>query len=72
MLLVGVRPFQRVVKSLILDRITLFVAIPTVYKILAEKDMPWIVKKLLNLRLCVSGAAPLPPHGRNATCRCTG
>ena len=59
-LLPGVRPFQRVVKSLILDRITLFVAIPTVYKILAEKDMPWIVKKLLNLRLCVSGAAPLP------------
>jgi len=60
-LLPGVRPFQRVVKSLILDRITLFVAIPTVYKILAEKDMPWIIKKLLNLRLCVSGAAPLPP-----------
>lgn len=29
-LLPGVRPFQRVVKSLILDRITLFVAIPTV------------------------------------------
>ena len=60
-LLPGVRPFQRVVKSLILDRITLFVAIPTVYKILAEKDMPWIVKKLLALRLCISGAAPLPP-----------
>ena len=60
-LLPGVRPFQRVVKSLIFDRITLFVAIPTVYKILAEKDMPWIVKKLLRLRLCISGAAPLPP-----------
>jgi len=60
-LLPGVRPFQRVVKSLILDRITLFVAIPTVYKILAEKDMPRIVKWLLKLRLCVSGAAPLPP-----------
>jgi long-chain acyl-CoA synthetase len=59
-LLPGVRPFQRVVKSLILDRITFFVAIPTVYKILAEKDMPWFIKKLLNLRLCVSGAAPLP------------
>ncbi|HEY6010739.1 MAG TPA: AMP-binding protein, partial [Nitrospirota bacterium] len=57
----GVKPFQRVVKSLIFDRITLFVAIPTVYKILAEKDMPWIVKKLLKLRLCISGAAPLPP-----------
>lgn len=60
-LLPGVRPFQRVLKSLILDRITLFVAIPTVYKILAEKKMPWIVKKLLSLRLCISGAAPLPP-----------
>lgn len=59
-ILPGVRPFSRVVKSLILDRITLFVAIPTVYKILAEKDMPWFVKLLLNLRLCVSGAAPLP------------
>lgn len=60
-LLPGVRPFQRVVKSLVFDRITLFVAIPTVYKILAEKDMPKIVKWLLKLRLCVSGAAPLPP-----------
>ena len=59
-LLPSVRPFSRVVKSLIVDRITLFVAIPTVYKILAEKNMPFFVKLLLNLRLCVSGAAPLP------------
>ena len=59
-LLPGVRPFSKVVKSLILDRITLFVAIPTVYKILAEKNMPYFIKLLLNLRLCVSGAAPLP------------
>lgn len=60
-LLRGVRPFQRVVKSLIFDRITIFVAIPTVYKILAEKGMPRIMKWLLKLRLCISGAAPLPP-----------
>jgi len=60
-LLPGVKPFQRVVRSLIMDRITLFVAIPTVYKILAEKGMPWFVKALLRLRLCISGAAPLPP-----------
>lgn len=59
-LLPSVRPFSRVVKRLIADRITLFVAIPTVYKILAEKNMPFIVKLLLNLRLCISGAAPLP------------
>ena len=59
-LLPAIRPFSRVVKTLIVDRITLFVAIPTVYKILAEKDMPFLVKLLLNLRLCISGAAPLP------------
>jgi long-chain acyl-CoA synthetase len=59
-LLPSVRPFSRVVKSLIFDRITLFVAIPTIYKILAEKNMPLLVKLLLNLRLCISGAAPLP------------
>ena len=59
-LLPGVRPFSQVVKSLIIDRITLFVAIPTVYKILAEKNMPRFIKMLLNLRLCISGAAPLP------------
>jgi long-chain acyl-CoA synthetase len=59
-LLPGVRPFSRVMKSLILDRTTFFVAIPTVYKILAEKNMPFFVKLLLNLRLCISGAAPLP------------
>jgi long-chain acyl-CoA synthetase len=61
-LLPGVKPFQRVVRSLIVDRITLFVAIPTVYKILAEKGLPWYVKALLRLRLCISGAAPLPPR----------
>ena len=59
-LLPAVRPFSRVVKSLIVDRITLFIAIPTIYKILAEKNMPFIIKLLLNLRVCISGAAPLP------------
>ncbi len=59
-LLPSVRPFSRIVKSLLLDRITIFIAIPTVYKILAEKDMPFFLKLFLNLRLCISGAAPLP------------
>jgi len=59
-LLPSVRPFSRVIKSLITDRITLFVAIPTVYKILVEKKIPFLVKLLLGLRLCVSGAAPIP------------
>jgi long-chain acyl-CoA synthetase len=59
-LLPSVRPFSRVVKRLILDRVTFFVAIPTIYKILAEKGMPFFVKLLLGLRVCISGAAPLP------------
>jgi long-chain acyl-CoA synthetase len=59
-LLPSVRPFSRVVKRLILDRVTFFVAIPTIYKILAEKGMPFFEKLLLGLRVCISGAAPLP------------
>ncbi len=59
-LLPSVHPFSRVLRCLIVDRITIFVAIPTVYKILADRNMPFFLKPFLNLRLCVSGAAPLP------------
>ena len=59
-LLPSVRPFSRVLRRLIHDRITFFVAIPTVYKILAERRIPTLIKLLLNLRICISGAAPLP------------
>ncbi|MDD5491077.1 MAG: long-chain fatty acid--CoA ligase [bacterium] len=62
-ILVSVMPFHRVLKSLVVDRITVFVSIPVVYKLLLKAKIPaffffWIVP----LRLCVSGGAPLPPE----------
>lgn len=59
----SVMPFHRVLKSLVLDRITVFVSIPIVYKLLLKAKIPaffffWI----LPLRICVSGGAPLPPE----------
>ncbi len=54
-----VTQFNKVIKSLIFDRITLFVAVPTIYNILAQKKIPPVAMRLLALRFCVSGAAPL-------------
>lgn len=52
--------FDKVIKSLMFDRITLFVAVPTIYNILAEKNIPAVAMKLLAIRICVSGGAALP------------
>lgn len=52
--------FDKVIKALMFDRITLFVAVPTIYNILAEKNIPATAMKLLALRICVSGGAALP------------
>ncbi|GBE06700.1 long-chain-fatty-acid--CoA ligase [bacterium BMS3Abin10] len=63
-LLGSVKPFSRVLKSLVKDRITLFVAVPTVYNLLARKKIPLFLKHVLKLvlkiRACVSGASALP------------
>lgn len=63
-LLKSVKPFSKIINSIFKDRITLFVAVPTVYNILSRKRIPFIVrcllKFLMNIRLCVSGAAALP------------
>jgi len=63
-LLPSVKPFSRIIKSIFRDRITLFVAVPTVYNILAKIRLPFILKYifrfLMNIRICVSGAAALP------------
>lgn len=63
-LLRSVKPFSKVVNSIFRDRITLFVAVPTVYNVLSKKRMPFIVrclfKLLINIRACISGAAALP------------
>jgi len=63
-LLASVKPFSKVISSIFTDRITLFVAIPTIYNILSKKKMPFFLrfffKFLINIRACISGAAALP------------
>ncbi len=62
-ILESVMPFHRVIKSLALDRITIFVSIPLVYKLLLRAKIPsFFFFWMLPLRLCVSGGAPLPPE----------
>jgi len=56
----SVRPFSNVVKGVLFGRATFFVAIPAVYNLLSMKKFPRLILWLLPLRLCVSGAAPLP------------
>ena len=68
-LLPSVKPFSRVIKSIFKDRITLFVAVPAIYNILARKRLPFFLKHLLKyflkIRTCVSGAAALPEETLN-------
>lgn len=63
-LLESVKPFSMVINSIIKKRITLFVAIPTIYTILSKKRMPFlfrlIFKCLVRIRACISGASALP------------
>jgi len=58
--LTSVKPFNKVIKAIVFGRATFFVAIPAVYNLLSEKKFPRVILRLLALRLCVSGAAPLP------------
>jgi len=55
----SVKPFDAVLKTLILKRITGFVAIPQIYHLLGERKLPWWLKKLIRIRFCISGSAPL-------------
>jgi long-chain acyl-CoA synthetase len=63
-LLESVKPFSRVVNSILRDRITLFIAVPTIYNLLSRKKMPFffrlMFRLLVKVRVCISGAAALP------------
>jgi long-chain acyl-CoA synthetase len=55
----SVQPFSNILKAVLFDRISIFVAIPQVYNVLAGKKMPKFFKWFNPIRVCVSGAAPL-------------
>lgn len=55
----SVKPFARVLKCILLQRVTIFIGIPKLYDILSEKKIPFFIKPFLRLRLFISGSAPL-------------
>ncbi len=61
----GVRPFSKVLKAIMLYRVTVFVSVPAVYNILINIKIPKFIfwpflrKILFPLRVCISGAAAL-------------
>jgi len=64
-LMKSVRPFRRVLRAILRNKVTVFVGVPSLFSILNEVKLPWIVDSfiirfLLPLRVCISGAAALP------------
>jgi len=60
----SIKPFKRVARCLIKNRITIFVAIPPIYNILTSIKIPRVLtlrifKFFLPLRICISGASSL-------------
>jgi long-chain acyl-CoA synthetase len=63
-LLKSVRPFSKIIRSVVCDRVTFFVAVPAVYNILSKKKinilLRYMLRMFLPVRGCISGAAALP------------
>ncbi len=64
-LMKSLRPFKRLIRAIRKNRVTVFVAIPSLYNILVNLKLPKIVDtpliKLFNpIKICISGAAALP------------
>lgn len=58
-ILESVKPFSKIIKSIFLDRPTVFVGIPQIYNILADIKVPRFFSLINPIRFCLSGAAPL-------------
>ncbi len=55
----SVRPFQKVLRSILLNRVTIIVGIPHLFDILKNLTLPPILQMFLRVKVCISGAAPL-------------
>jgi len=59
-LIKSVQPFHHAIREIIRARATILVGIPQLFQALAHAHVPFYVHWLLNLRMAISGAAPLP------------
>jgi len=55
----SVRPFHKVLRTILLNRVNVIVGIPPLYNILKDLKPHPILEMLLRIRVCISGAAPL-------------
>lgn len=53
------RSVPRVIMSMVLKRATILIGIPHIYDVIAQRGIPWWLRMLLSLRVCISGSAPL-------------
>jgi len=58
-LLESARSLEEIKKSVLWDRITVFVGVPAVFNILADRKIPRFVKYIHAIRAFISGSAPL-------------
>ena len=56
----SVQPFHHAVKEILRARATILIGIPQLFQAMVHAHVPFYVHWLLNLRLAISGAAPLP------------
>ena len=53
------RSIPHIIRSMILKRATILIGIPHIYDVVAQRGIPWWLRMLLRLRVCISGSAPL-------------
>jgi long-chain acyl-CoA synthetase len=58
-LIKSLHPLKAAMREMIFNRATIFVGIPQIFQALAQAKIPFWVHWVLNLRMAVSGAAPL-------------
>ena len=60
-ILIGsVKSLDEIKNAILFDRITIFVGVPAVYNVLANKPIPKILKYISAIKFFISGSAPLP------------
>lgn len=56
----SIQPFTKVIKNMLFQRVSVFVAIPQVFILMAEKHVPFFVLLFNSIRICISGGASIP------------
>ncbi len=62
-----IRPFKRVLRSVMRNRVTIFVGVPSLFNVLKNLKIPrflnnFLLRIISPLRVCISGAAALPKN----------